>query len=92
MHDEDLLPLEPTHLSFWAKLWELQMKMLMSRQDTELEHKFSSSPTEWPFMVRNIAYWMSSSSNVSILHSPPDYVWVNVVLVGKLSVTMIYFT
>ena len=69
VRDEDLLPLAPTRLSFWAKLWEVQLKMLLSHQDTELEHKFSSSPTEWPFMVRNIAYWMSPSSNVSALLS-----------------------
>ncbi|KAK7094771.1 protein O-mannosyl-transferase 1-like [Littorina saxatilis] len=66
VRDEDLLPLEPTRLSFWSKLWELQVRMLMSRQDTELEHKFSSTPTEWPFMVRNIAYWMSPASNCQI--------------------------
>ncbi|KAK7496976.1 hypothetical protein BaRGS_00011712 [Batillaria attramentaria] len=66
VEDADLLPLEPTHLSFWAKMWELQSKMFLSKQDTELEHKYSSQPTEWPFMARNIAYWMSSSNNAQI--------------------------
>lgn len=66
VEDADLLPLEPTQLSFWAKLWELQTKMMLSKQDTELEHKYSSTPTEWPFMARNIAYWMSPASNAQI--------------------------
>ena len=61
----EMIPLEPTHLSFWAKLWEVQTKMLFSQHDAELEHKYSSSPLDWPFMSKNIAYWMSSSSNVS---------------------------
>lgn len=65
VEDADLLPLEPTQLSWWAKLWELQSKMFLSKQDTELEHKYSSQPSEWPFMARNIAYWMSPTSNVS---------------------------
>lgn len=66
VRDEDLLPLASTQLSFWSKLWELQWKMATSRQDTELEHKFSSTPTDWPFMARNIAYWMSPNSNAQI--------------------------
>ena len=72
LHDltsAEMIPLEPTQLSFWAKFWELQMKMLFSQHDAEMEHKFSSSPLEWPFMSKNIAYWMSSVSNVSSLAS-----------------------
>ena len=68
LHDlaaAEMIPLEPTHLSFWAKFWELQTKMLFSQHDTEMEHKYSSSPLDWPFMSKNIAYWMSSTSNVS---------------------------
>lgn len=63
----EMIPLEPTHLSFWAKLWEVQMKMLFSQHDAELEHKYSSSPLDWPFMSKNIAYWMSGTNNVSFL-------------------------
>jgi dolichyl-phosphate-mannose-protein mannosyltransferase len=70
VRDEDLLPLAPTQLSFWSKFVELQWKMLTSRQDMELEHKFSSTPSEWPLSARNIAYWMSPHSNVrESLHS-----------------------
>ncbi|KAL8621100.1 hypothetical protein ACOMHN_048142 [Nucella lapillus] len=72
----DLLPLEPTKLSFFAKMWELQAKMLTSRQDTELEHKFSSTPSDWPLMERNIAYWMSPSNNSQIHLLGNLVVWV----------------
>ncbi|XP_025111757.1 protein O-mannosyl-transferase 1-like isoform X2 [Pomacea canaliculata] len=65
VRDAELLPLEPTRLSFWAKFWELQIKMFTSKQDAEMEHKYSSQPLEWPFMARNIAYWMSPDSNQS---------------------------
>ena len=61
----EMIPLEPTHLSFWTKFWELQFKMLFGGDDGEMEHKYSSSPTDWPFMNLNIAYWMSVTSNVS---------------------------
>ncbi|KAH9495690.1 Protein O-mannosyl-transferase 1 [Bulinus truncatus] len=66
LQQAELIPLKPTYLSFWAKLYELQIKMLLSNQDAHLEHKYSSGPTEWPFMQRNIAYWMSSHDNSQI--------------------------
>ncbi|KAI8779277.1 protein O-mannosyl-transferase 1 [Biomphalaria glabrata] len=66
LQQAELIPLKPTYLSFWAKLYELQIKMLLSNQDAQLEHKYSSTPTEWPFMQRNIAYWMSSHDNSQI--------------------------
>ena len=43
------------------------MKMLFSQHDAELEHKYSSSPLDWPMMSKNIAYWMSSENNVSFV-------------------------
>ncbi|XP_058492669.1 protein O-mannosyl-transferase 1 isoform X1 [Solea solea] len=61
----------PTHIdvdrkiSFWAKLLELQWKMLTVKQD-DSEHKYSSSPSEWITMETNIAYWLHSSSNAQI--------------------------
>ena len=67
LRQAEMIPLEPTHLSFWTKFWELQLKMVLSTQDAELEHKYCSEPFDWPFMTRNIAYWMSSHSNVSYL-------------------------
>ncbi|XP_059150933.1 protein O-mannosyl-transferase 1-like [Physella acuta] len=66
LQQAELIPLKPTYLSFWAKLYELQIKMIFSNQDAKLEHKYSSGPKEWPFMSRNIAYWMSSSDNSQI--------------------------
>lgn len=61
----EMIPLKPTHLSFWTKFYELQMKMLFSINDVEMEHKYSSGPLDWPFLAKNTAYWMSSTSNVS---------------------------
>ncbi|GFO21748.1 protein o-mannosyltransferase 1 [Plakobranchus ocellatus] len=66
LQQADLIPLQPTHLSFWAKMYELQMKMLINHQDAKLEHKYSSGPWDWPFSKRNIAYWMSPKDNSQI--------------------------
>uniref|UniRef100_A0A3Q3ID41 Protein O-mannosyl-transferase 1 n=1 Tax=Monopterus albus TaxID=43700 RepID=A0A3Q3ID41_MONAL len=61
----------PTHIdvdrkiSFWAKFFELQWKMLMVKQK-DSEHKYSSSPLEWITMETNIAYWLHPSTNAQI--------------------------
>lgn len=93
VEDADLLPLEPTQLSFWAKLWELQTKMMLSKQDTELEHKYSSTPTEWPFMARNIAYWMSPASNAQIHLLGNVVVWYasTIAVLCYLTLAVFYF-
>ena len=64
MAQSEMIPLEPTHLSFWTKFTELQLKMLLGKAE-EMEHKYSTEPLEWPLMDKNVAYWMSSNSNVS---------------------------
>ena len=68
-HDEvirhEMIPMNPTHLSFWQKFWELHYKMIMTGHDRDMEHKYSSSPLDWPFMKKNVAYWLSDNSNVS---------------------------
>ncbi|XP_042193224.1 protein O-mannosyl-transferase 1 isoform X1 [Callorhinchus milii] len=53
------------NISFMAKFLELQMKMLMLKNE-ETEHKYSSSPLEWINMDTNIAYWLHPSSNAQI--------------------------
>jgi len=65
LQQAELIPTEPTHLSFWEKFVELQMKMLLAGPDADMEHKYASSPLEWPLAGRNVAYWMSHTSNVS---------------------------
>ena len=42
----------------------LQLKMITSKHDAELEHKYSSGPYEWPLFDRNVAYWLSAKTNV----------------------------
>lgn len=32
------------------------------------EHMYSSEASEWPFLTRGIAYWVSPHSNVSLVH------------------------
>ncbi|XP_041368198.1 protein O-mannosyl-transferase 1-like [Gigantopelta aegis] len=66
LRQAEMIPLEPTRLSFWTKFWELQLKMIFSSQDVELEHKYCSDPLDWPFMTKNIAYWMSPNTNAQI--------------------------
>jgi dolichyl-phosphate-mannose-protein mannosyltransferase len=62
-----MIPLNPTYLSFWQKFSELQYRMIMMGQDKDIEHKYSSSPLDWPFMKKNVAYWLSDNSNVSTI-------------------------
>ncbi|XP_074653935.1 protein O-mannosyl-transferase 1-like [Tubulanus polymorphus] len=64
--ESEMIPLEPAKLSFFQKFWELQIKMLTSKIDQQMEHKYSSDPTQWPTMDRNIAYWISPNSNAQI--------------------------
>ena len=61
----ELIPTEPTHLSFWTKFLELQLKMFSAKGDVDMEHKYSSSPLDWPLGSKNVAYWMNPRSNVS---------------------------
>lgn len=61
----EMIPLKATSLSFWQKFIELQIKMLFNSQEAQNTHMYASSPFEWPFMTRGIAYWVSSESNVS---------------------------
>lgn len=66
MAHAEMIPTEPTHLSFWTKFLELQYKMFMAKGDVEMEHKYSSEPLQWPLLSKNVAYWMSPGSNVSV--------------------------
>lgn len=60
-----MIPTTMTKLSFWDKFFELQYKMMFSGTESVQNHMYSSEPLEWPLMSRGIAYWISSSSNVS---------------------------
>ncbi|GAB1607719.1 protein O-mannosyl-transferase 1-like [Argonauta hians] len=66
LSEAEMIPSEPTQLSLWAKFVELQVKMLSSSHDVELEHKYSSGPLEWPLMDKNVAYWISADTNAQI--------------------------
>ncbi|XP_055600559.1 protein O-mannosyltransferase 1 [Uranotaenia lowii] len=61
----EMIPLEPTQLSFWDKFSELQLKMLLNSEKME-GHMYSSEPFEWPLMDKGIAYWVDSASNAQI--------------------------
>lgn len=38
--------------------------MIAHAPDAPHGHMFASEPTEWPLLVRSIAYWLSPNSNV----------------------------
>ncbi|XP_058459751.1 protein O-mannosyltransferase 1 [Malaya genurostris] len=61
----EMIPTEPTKLSFWEKFSELQMKMLFHTEKME-GHMYSSEPFEWPSMDKGIAYWVDGTSNAQI--------------------------
>ncbi|EDV39360.1 uncharacterized protein Dana_GF24536 [Drosophila ananassae] len=61
----EMIPTKRTRLSFLAKLYELQAKMLWQAGDLE-SHMFSSQPHEWPLMDKGIAYWLDEKSSAQI--------------------------
>lgn len=63
--DEEMIPIEPTVLSFLEKFRELQLKMLWFT-DTVQSHMYSSEPMEWPLLNKGIAYWVDKKSNAQI--------------------------
>ena len=62
----ELIPEAPTDLSFMEKFLELQIKMLITNQENVQNHNYASDPTEWPFMTRGIAYFISKTSNAQV--------------------------
>ncbi|XP_064613330.1 protein O-mannosyl-transferase 1-like [Liolophura sinensis] len=89
-----LIPLQPTQLSFWEKFWEVQLKMIQPRPgdaDAISEHKYSSSPLEWPLMTRNIAYWLSPTSNAQVHFLGNPAVWYTVAVALFLYLAILTF-
>ncbi|KAJ0181996.1 hypothetical protein K1T71_002718 [Dendrolimus kikuchii] len=62
----EMIPTTVTQLTFWEKFAELQYKMIAHAPDAPTGHMFASEPTEWPFLTRSIAYWLSPNSNAQI--------------------------
>lgn len=62
----EMIPTSVTHLTFWEKFLELQYKMIAHAPDAPHGHMFASEPSEWPLLVRTIAYWLSPTSNAQI--------------------------
>ncbi|XP_017133950.1 protein O-mannosyltransferase 1 isoform X1 [Drosophila elegans] len=61
----EMIPTKRTRISFWAKLLELQSKMLFQTKSVP-SHMYSSMPHEWPLMDKGIAYWLDSESSAQI--------------------------
>ncbi|XP_075690801.1 protein O-mannosyl-transferase 1 [Rhinoderma darwinii] len=59
------------NLSFMARFWELQWKMLTMRSETP-EHKYCSSPLDWVTLDTSIAYWLHprTSAQIQLLGNP----------------------
>ena len=63
----EFVPLNPTKLGFWAKMKELQYKMLFGNNDRVEGHVYENqSPLEWLFLKQGIAYWVDSTSNSQV--------------------------
>uniref|UniRef100_A0A8C5QRE8 Protein O-mannosyl-transferase 1 n=1 Tax=Leptobrachium leishanense TaxID=445787 RepID=A0A8C5QRE8_9ANUR len=59
------------NLSFMARFWELQWKILTMRSENT-EHKYSSSPLDWLTLDTSIAYWLhpKSTAQIQLLGNP----------------------
>jgi len=74
-----MIPTERTVVSFWSKFFELQWKMLVSgggNVDGE-SHAYASTPSEWPFLSRGIAYWVAQGSNAQIHLLGNPVLWIS---------------
>lgn len=60
----EFLPLEPTTLTFFEKLYELHYKLLTYNQDAIKDHLYAcDSPIDWMLQNKGTAYWVDSSIN-----------------------------
>ncbi|XP_056394553.1 protein O-mannosyl-transferase 1 isoform X2 [Hyla sarda] len=59
------------NLSFMARFWELQWKMLTMRSESP-EHKYCSSPIDWVTLDTSIAYWLHprTTAQIQLLGNP----------------------
>lgn len=92
--EAEMIPMKPTVLSFWAKFWELQWKMLISSGGTQSEsHAYASYPSEWLFLSRGIAYWIGVGNNAQIhlLGNPILWFTSSVGLVIHATIIGFYF-
>ena len=64
LFNAELIPQDPTYLSFPEKFLKLQIKMPVTNEDNVQNHNYASDPSEWPFLTRGIAYFISKTSNV----------------------------
>ena len=69
----EMIPEAQTYLTFWEKFLELQIKMLITNQENVQNHNYASDPSEWPFLTRGIAYFISKESNVGFKSSKKLY-------------------
>ncbi|KAF2354988.1 Protein O-mannosyl-transferase C-terminal four TM domain, partial [Trinorchestia longiramus] len=62
----EMIPTERRELNFWAKLYELQYKMLFNNQENVAGHMYASDPLDWLTLKRGVAYWIDADSNAQI--------------------------
>ncbi|CAG8519920.1 17013_t:CDS:10 [Dentiscutata heterogama] len=90
-----LVPEPPKkHLPFFAKFFELQRLMISHNSGLTKPHPYSSTPINWPFLVRGISFWTYNDERQQIyLLGNPFTWWLSVgamaVLVGVLSADLI---
>ncbi|XP_068105015.1 protein O-mannosyl-transferase 1 [Hyperolius riggenbachi] len=67
------------NLSFMARFWELQWKMLTMRSESP-EHKYSSSPLDWITLDSSIAYWLhpKTTAQIQLLGNPVIWYSANI--------------
>lgn len=58
----EFVPLEPTSLTFFEKLYELHYKLITYRQDSIRDHIYAcESPIDWILLSKGTAYWVQNS-------------------------------
>ncbi|KAI1292847.1 Protein O-mannosyltransferase 1 [Halotydeus destructor] len=88
----EFVPTNPTRLTFWEKMKELQYKMLIGSNDQVEGHMYENeSPLSWLTMTQGIAYWIAPDSNAQIYLIGNLYLWYASLMAVVINLTLFIY-
>ncbi|KAI5957239.1 hypothetical protein KGF54_000167 [Candida jiufengensis] len=77
---------------FWKKIWEIHLAMIRVNSDFTNEHSSSSYPSSWPFVLKGIPYFNTSSKYLGFNESPIQIYFLGNIVIYLASFIAIIFT